>query len=194
MKSQDQFPHLPTCVKCFKTNEFFLQSPTANGTWVNRKVEKVGPLVEKEYNYQRSKGVMAHWYSPFWDPGISRKVVGTNPVECMWNSLPMNLTYQVWSGVVLQKKKDKTLIPPSIKRLGHINVFPMFTHCSISQVDPLFQFPSFRQRRLISSLGHPTSPIVHNCPTFPNVHQFSNFLWGLGQLHYVCALFHFFQV
>lgn len=63
-------------------------------------------------------GVLAHLYSPFW--GL-KKVLGSNPVVCSWNStnpLQMNLIWegcqwgacQVGSAVVLQKRKIKYAI------------------------------------------------------------------------------------
>jgi hypothetical protein len=82
---------------------------------------------------------------------------------CQWTWL-----CHVGSGVVLQKRKDRTLIPPSLGDWGILMCSP----CSpivqfLKWIDPLFQFPSFRQVRLTSSLGHPTSPFVHNCPNLP---------------------------
>jgi len=60
---------------------------------------------------------MGHWYSPFWDPGISKKkrVLSSNPssVQVKLLPLPMNWT---WTGalrsgllfvVVLPKNKKK---------------------------------------------------------------------------------------
>jgi hypothetical protein len=36
---------------------------------------------------QPTPGVMAHWYSPFWDPETSKKVLGSQTLlVCRWNS------------------------------------------------------------------------------------------------------------
>jgi hypothetical protein len=57
---------------------------------------------------------MAQWYNPFWDAGTSKKVLGSNPVECRWNScwpsaneldLGVATACQVRSALVFQKRK-----------------------------------------------------------------------------------------
>jgi hypothetical protein len=49
-------------------------------------------------------GVMAHWYSPFWDPGTSKTVLDSNPVECTPLGLKLLPALCQWAWLGAQSK------------------------------------------------------------------------------------------